>query len=446
MKVLKFGGTSIGNENQIRKVVNYLRKLNDDNIVVFSAFSDITNYLSEFIKQLRKGEYVVAHQMILLIEERHKRIIAGLLQSQNFKNLALKKLNSSIRFLQNVSWKKNWEKREKEIMAQGELLSCMVIYLYMLDLGIDTGYLDAFIFMKLDKSGEPDYKFIQRRLPGEISRLKGCKIYITSGFICLDHKKKLSNLGRGGSDYSATIIAQVMHAEKVEIWTDIDGFQNNDPRYVDETFPIGHLSYDEAAELAYFGAKILHPASITPAQQGNIPIVIKNSMNFFASGTQINNFSSSRRLTAVAAKDGITIIKIKSGRMLQAYGFLRKIFEIFEKYKTPVDMLTTSEISVAMTIDNSTYITEIIDHLKKLGEVEVIHNQSIVCIVGDFESQKNIVLGQIVGGLDTISVQMMSFGASRINLSLVVDSENKMETLQVLNNHLFNAKKCLPVN
>ena len=446
MKVLKFGGTSIGNENQIRKVVNYLRKLNDDNIVVFSAFSDITNYLSEFIKQLRKGEYVVAHQMILLIEERHKRIIAGLLQSQNFKNLALKKLNSSIRFLQNVSWKKNWEKREKEIMAQGELLSCMVIYLYMLDLGIDTGYLDAFTFMKLDKSGEPDYKFIQKRLPGEISRLKGCKIYITSGFICLDHKKKLSNLGRGGSDYSATIIAQVMHAEKVEIWTDIDGFQNNDPRYVDETFPIGHLSYDEAVELAYFGAKILHPASITPAQQGNIPIVIKNSMNFFASGTQINNFSSSRRLTAVAAKDGITIIKIKSGRMLQAYGFLRKIFEIFEKYKTPVDMLTTSEISVAMTIDNSTYITEIIDHLKKLGEVEVIHNQSIVCIVGDFESQKNIVLGQIVGGLDTISVQMMSFGASRINLSLVVDSENKMETLQVLNNHLFNAKKCLPVN
>jgi len=446
MKVLKFGGTSIGNENQIRKVVNYLRKLNDDNIVVFSAFSDITNYLSEFIKQLRKGEYVVAHQMILLIEERHKRIIAGLLQSQNFKNLALKKLNSSIRFLQNVSWKKNWEKREKEIMAQGELLSCMVIYLYMLDLGIDTGYLDAFTFMKLDKSGEPDYKFIQKRLPGEISRLKGCKIYITSGFICLDHKKKLSNLGRGGSDYSATIIAQVMHAEKVEIWTDIDGFQNNDPRYVDETFPIRHLSYDEAAELAYFGAKILHPASITPAQQGNIPIVIKNSMNFFASGTQINNFSSSRRVTAVAAKDGITIIKIKSGRMLQAYGFLRKIFEIFEKYKTPVDMLTTSEISVAMTIDNSTYITEIIDHLKKLGEVEVIHNQSIVCIVGDFESQKNIVLGQIVGGLDTISVQMMSFGASRINLSLVVDSENKMETLQVLNNHLFNAKKCLPVN
>ncbi len=446
MKVLKFGGTSIGNENQIRKVVNYLRKLNDDNIVVFSAFSDITNYLSEFIKQLRKGEYVVAHQMILLIEERHKRIIAGLLQSQNFKNLALKKLNSSIRFLQNVSWKKNWEKREKEIMAQGELLSCMVIYLYMLDLGIDTGYLDAFTFMKLDKSGEPDYKFIQKRLPGEISRLKGCKIYITSGFICLDHKKKLSNLGRGGSDYSATIIAQVMHAEKVEIWTDIDGFQNNDPRYVDETFPIRHLSYDEAAELAYFGAKILHPASITPAQQGNIPIVIKNSMNFFASGTQINNFSSSRRLTAVAAKDGITIIKIKSGRMLQAYGFLRKIFEIFEKYKTPVDMLTTSEISVAMTIDNSTYITEIIDHLKKLGEVEVIHNQSIVCIVGDFESQKNIVLGQIVGGLDTISVQMMSFGASRINLSLVVDSENKMEALQILNNHLFKTEKCLPVN
>ncbi|MFO7844473.1 MAG: aspartate kinase, partial [Bacteroidales bacterium] len=401
MKVLKFGGTSIGNESQIRKVVNYLRKLDDDNIVVFSAFSDVTNYLSEFVKQFKEGEYGVAQQMILLIEERHKRIIPGLFQSQNFKNLALKKLNASIRFLQDVLRKKKWEKQEKEIMAQGELLSCMVIYLYMLDLGIDTGYLDAFRFMKLDKSGEPDYKFIQKRLPKEMSCRKGCKIYITNGFICLDNKKKLSNLGRGGSDYTATIIAKVMHAEKVEIWTDIDGFQNNDPRYVEDTFPIRHLSYDEAAELAYFGAKILHPASITPAQQSNIPIVVKNSMDFFASGTQISDYPSDRRLTAVAAKDGITIVKIKSGRMVQAYGFLRKIFEIFEKYKTPVDMLTTSEISVAMTIDNCTHITGIVDHLKKLGEVEVVPDQSIVCIVGDFESQKNIVLGQIVECLDS---------------------------------------------
>ncbi len=446
MKVLKFGGTSIGNESQIRKVVNYLRKLDDDNIVVFSAFSDVTNYLSEFVKQFKEGEYGVAQQMILLIEERHKRIIPGLFQSQNFKNLALKKLNASIRFLQDVLRKKKWEKQEKEIMAQGELLSCMVIYLYMLDLGIDTGYLDAFRFMKLDKSGEPDYKFIQKRLPKEISCRKGCKIYITSGFICLDNKKKLSNLGRGGSDYTATIIAKVMHAEKVEIWTDIDGFQNNDPRYVEETFPIRHLSYDEAAELAYFGAKILHPASITPAQQSNIPIVIKNSMDFFASGTQISDYPSDRRLTAVAAKDGITIVKIKSGRMVQAYGFLRKIFEIFEKYKTPVDMLTTSEISVAMTIDNCTHITGIVDHLKKLGEVEVVPDQSIVCIVGDFESQKNIVLGQIVECLDSIPVQMLSFGASRINLSLVVETVNKMEALQVLNNHLFNTEKCLVTN
>jgi aspartate kinase len=206
------------------------------------------------------------------------------------------------------------------------------------------------------------------------------------------------------------------------------------------------LSYDEAAELAYFGAKILHPSSIIPAQQSNIPIVIKNSLNFFASGTQIIDYPSAKRLTAVAAKDGITIVKIKSGRMLQAYGFLRKIFEIFEKYKTPVDMLTTSEISVAMTIDNCTYITGIVDQLKKLGEVEVIHDQSIVCILGDFESQKNIVLGQIIEGLDSIPVQMMSFGASRINLSLVIDTVNKIKALQVLNNHLFNTKKCLVTN
>jgi len=446
MKVLKFGGTSIGNENQIRKIVSYLRELNGDNIVVFSAFSDVTNYLSEFVKQIKAEEYGVAEQMILLIEERHKRIILSLFQSQNFKNLALKKLNASILFLQNVLNKMNCKKREKEIMAQGELLSCMVIYIYMLDLGIDAGYLDAFRYMKLDKSGEPDYKYIQKRLAKEVSCRKGCEIFITNGYICMDSKKKISNLGRSGSDYTATIIAKVIHAEEIEIWTDIDGFQNNDPRYVEDTFPLRHLSYDEAAELAYFGAKILHPASITPAQQSNIPIVIKNSLNFFASGTLINNYPSTRRLTAVAAKDGITIIKIKSGRMVQAYGFLRKIFEIFEKYKTPVDMLTTSEISVAMTIDNCTHITGIVDHLKKLGEVEVIHDQSIVCIVGDFESQKNIVLGQIVEGLDSIPVQMMSFGASRINLSLVVDTENKMEALQILNNHLFNTEKCLVTN
>lgn len=444
MKVLKFGGTSIGNENQIRKVVNYLGKLNDDSIVVFSALSGVTNYLSEFVKQSKEKKYVIAQQMILLIEERHKRVILGLFESHNFKSLALKKLNTSIRFLQNVLRQKNWEKREKEIMVQGELLSCMVIYLYMLDLGIDTGYLDAFKFMKLDKSGEPDYKFIQKRITKEISCRKGCRIYITNGYVCLDNKKKLSNLGRGGSDYTATIIAKIIHAEEVEIWTDIDGFQNNDPRYVEKTFPIRYLSYDEAAELAYFGAKILHPSSIAPAQQVSIPIVIKNSLNFFASGTQINNYPSSRLLTSVAAKDGITIVKIKSGRMLQAYGFLRKIFEIFEKYKTPVDMLTTSEISVAITIDNCTYLTEIVDHLKKLGEVEVVHDQSIVCIVGNFESQKNIVLGQIVEGLDSIPVQMMSFGASRISLSLVVDTENKMEALQILNNHLFKTEKCLP--
>ncbi|MFP4023908.1 MAG: aspartate kinase [Thiohalospira sp.] len=446
MNVLKFGGTSIGTEGQIKKVVDYLSKQSNNGIAVFSAFSDITNYLSEFIKQVREGEFVISEELIVLIEEKHNKMIHKLFQSENYKQLALKKLNASLLFLKSHLQKKISEQQEKEIMVQGELLSGMIIYLYMLESGIDVGYLDALKFLKLDILGEPDYNFIQKKLSKEMKRQLGCRFYITNGFICLDARKLISNLGRGGSDYTATIIAKTLQAEKVEIWTDIDGLQNNDPRYVNETYPIRHLSYNEASELAYFGAKILHPTSIVPAQQANIPIVIRNSFNLKAEGTLINNYTFKRKLSAIAAKDGVTIIKIKSGRMMQAYGFLRKLFEIFEKYETPVDMLTTSEISVAMTIDNCKYLTEIVDQLKKLGSVEVVHNQSIVCIVGNFESQKNIVAGQIIEGLGQIPIQMISFGASKINFSLVVNTEHKQEALQLLNHKLFRTEKCLATN
>ncbi len=446
MNVLKFGGTSIGTDNQIKKVVDYLSKKPEDMVVVFSAFSDITNYLSEFVKQVIEGEIVIAEQLVLLIEEKHGKMIHKLFQTENFRQLALKKLNASLLFLKRYFQKKIYESQENEIMVQGELLSGMIIYLYMLESGIDVGYLDALKFLKLNSLGEPDYKYIQKKLSREIKRQMGCRFYITNGFICLDARKRISNLGRGGSDYTATIIAKTLQAKKVEIWTDIDGLQNNDPRYVNETHSIRHLSYDEASELAYFGAKILHPTSIIPAQQINIPIAIRNSFNLKAEGTLIDNNTLERKLSAIAAKDGVTIIKIKSGRMMHAYGFLRKLFEIFEKFETPVDMLTTSEISVAMTIDHCKYLIEIVDQLKKLGAVEVIHNQSIVCIVGNFESQKNIVVGQIIKGLDQIPFQMISFGASKINLSIVVHTEHKQEALQLLNHKLFRTERCLVAN
>lgn len=443
MLILKFGGTSVGTESQIKKVVNYLKKSPDSKIVIFSAISGVTNYLSEFIKQVRAGNLISAEQIAILLEEKHRHFILKLFKSDNFKNIALQKLNTSVKFLTRFLNKRISESGEKEIIVQGEVLSVMIIYLYMLELGLDVGYLDPVRFLKIDKNGEPDYKFIRKRLLKDINRKRGCKFYITNGFVCINHRQRIDHLGRGGSDYTATIIGKALHADKIEIWTDIDGLQNNDPRYVDDTYPIRHLSYDEASELAYFGAKILHPASIIPARQANIPVSIKNSMNFEAEGTLISNFSGAKNLSAVAAKDGVTIIKIKSGRMMQAYGFLRKIFEVFEKYQTPVDMLTTSEISVAMTIDNCLHLEEIITDLKVLGEIEIANSQSIICIAGNFHQQQNILIQKVIDAFEQIPIRMISFGASPINFSMVVDTENKREALQLLNNKLFKSEQCL---
>lgn len=443
MLVLKFGGTSIGTGNQIKKVAYLLKNYFPETVVVFSAIAGVTNLLSEFIKQSNAKNIIAAEQMIMLLEHKHNHIICKLFKSDGFKKLALKKLRVSIHLLRRFLDKRITESGEKQIIVQGEVLSVMIIYLYMLELGLDVGYLDAVRFLKIDKNGEPDYKFIRKRLLKDVVRKKGCKIYITHGFVCINHKHRIDNLGRGGSDYTATILANALHANKVEIWTDIDGLQNNDPRYVDGTFTIPNLSYDEASELAYFGAKILHPSSILPAQQGNIPICIKNSMNIDAEGTLISNFTQTNNLLAVSAKDQVTVIKIKSGRMVQAYGFLRKIFEVFEKFQTPVDMLTTSEISVAMTIDNCLHLDKIMKELSVLGEVEAIKNQSIICVVGGFKQQSNSFIQNIIDGFETIPIRMISFGASQINFSLVVDTGDRSEALNLLNNRFFKTESCL---
>jgi len=441
MRVLKYGGTSVGTVNQIQKVVNHI-KFGDSKIVVFSAFSGVTNLLSEFISQSKTGNWIIAEQLIELIQERHLKMINHLITGENFKSIAHKKLNISIKYLRKFLEKRISVSAEKEILVQGELLSSMVIFLYTLEQGIDAVYIEATRFMKLNRAGEPDFGRIRSRLIKEIDRHNGCKLFITNGFICLDHRNRICHLGRGGSDYSATIIGNVLESEVIEIWTDIDGLQNNDPRYVESAKPIRYLSYDEACELAYFGAKILHPASITPAQKKGIPIHIKNSMSFNDKGTLISSYIHSQKGSAISAKDGITTIKIKSGRMMQAYGFLRRIFEVFEKYKTPVDMLTTSEISVAMTIDNNQYINEIAHDLSGLGEIEIISGQSIICIVGNFENERNILIQKVIDGLEHIPVGMISFGASKINLSLVVDTENKAEALNLIHNQIFQNELC----
>ncbi len=445
MKVLKFGGTSVGGYGQIRKVV---KLISDDNrkIVVFSAIAGVTNLISEFIQQLRKKNQVTSKQILKLIEETHLNIIDKLLTSKDFKQIANRKVKSSMDIFYKLLGKKVTLLDEKRLFAQGELLSSMIIYIYMLEQEIDVALLPALKYMKTNKFKEPDYKYIKTKLNRELDKHKGCRLFITNGFVCNNNRNKIDNLGRGGSDFTATIIGKAIEVNEIEIWSDVDGLHNNDPRYVEKTESISNLSYDEAGELAYFGAKILHPSSIKPARDLNIPIILRNTLNPDASGTVISDYTVCKGLKAIAAKDGITTIKIKSGRMMQAYGFLRKIFEIFEKYETSVDMLTTSEISVAMTIDNNTFLGEIIAKLSQLGEIEVIKNQSIICIVGNYEKNRNVSIQNIVEGFETIPIRMISFGASRINISIVVDTDNKIEALNLLNNQIFKGQTCLVSN
>ena len=442
MRVLKFGGTSIGHPSQIRKVLN-IPDISSNNIIVLSAFSGTTNLLSEFIEQLKIQNWIICEQLINIIEDNHFSISNDLLSSLEFKKIAYNRIKQSIKLLKRFLDRKISTSDEKEILAQGELLSVKIIYLYLLEKNIDVAILHSLDYMKINETREPDFSFIKSRLNSELNKYTECKLFITSGFICKNHKNKIDNLGRGGSDYTATIIGNIVNASKIEIWTDIDGLHNNDPRFVENTQAITHISYNEAGELAYFGAKVLHPSSITPAQQVNIPVVIKNSLSPEKEGTIISDYSVSNGVKAIAAKDGITTIKIRSGRMMQAYGFLRKIFEVFEKYRTSVDMLTTSEISVAMTIDNTSNLEQIKAELSLLGEVEIEKNQSIICVVGDFNQIGNSSIQNIIDALDTIPLQMISFGSSKINISFVIHSNNKIEALNAINACILENNLCL---
>lgn len=445
MKVLKFGGTSIGDANQIRKVVNIISQDNSK-IVVFSALSGVTNLLSEFIQQVNNKNYIVSEQIKIIIKERHLALSSELLHSANFKKIAQKKITEALDTISQFTNQKIIGNDEQFVLANGELLSAMIIHLYALEQKIDTVYIPALDFMKLNEYREPDYDSIRTDLTNEINKYSDCNLIITNGFICLNHKGHIDNLGRGGSDFTATIIGNVLNSSVIEIWTDIDGLHNNDPRFVEHTKAIPHLSFDEAKELAYFGAKVLHPSSITPAQNKNIPIILKNSLSVGDLGTVISEYTVNKKLKAIAAKDDILTIKVKSGRMMQAYGFLRRIFEVFEKYQTSVDMLTTSEISVAMTIDNSTHLNPIIEELSKLGETQIVKNQCIVSIVGDYTDNQNISIQNIIDGLGNIPIKMISFGASKINMSFVIDSENKIEALNLLNKCILSNEPCLTYN
>jgi aspartate kinase len=438
MKVMKFGGTSVGKPERMFEIAKLITSDEENKIVVLSALSGTTNSLTEISNCLSKGERAAAKQHIDALEQHYQNFIIQLVKTEAAYNKAKSVLSEHFEFL-NIILKISYsEALNKDILAQGELLSTKLFGIYLEEQKIDHVWLPALDFMTIDMVDEPQIGSIKVKLTQLLNQYKETKLFITQGYICRNAKGEVDNLKRGGSDYSASLIAAATNASVCEIWSDIDGMHNSDPRIVQNTKPIDQLSFEEAAELAYFGAKILHPASIWPAQYFNIPVKLLNTLQPSAAGTSIKSEAGSVGVKAVAAKDYITAIKIKSSRMLLAYGFLRKIFEVFEKYRTSIDMVTTSEVAVSLTIDNDAFLKEIIKELELFGTVEVDANQTIVSIVGNQITETKDVLKRIFETLPDVPVRMVSYGGSRHNISLLIPREHKEQTLQQLNAGLFS--------
>ncbi|AUP79820.1 aspartate kinase [Flavivirga eckloniae] len=435
MKVLKFGGTSVGSVENINNVKNIIND-GDKKVVVLSAMSGTTNQLVAISSDIANKAPNEAIDKINKLHEAYTVTIDKLLTNKDLNKDVKDYVYSIFNFLVACTYQEFSIDLENNIVAQGELISTYMFNSYLKQEGLSSTLLPALSFMRIDADKEPDVAYIKQQFEVAINDAEPSDIYITQGFICLDDTDKISNLQRGGSDYTATLIGAAIKAEEVQIWTDIDGMHNNDPRYVENTKPISNLSFDEAAELAYFGAKILHPQTVTPVRADNIPVRLKNTMNPGAHGTLISNITSENGIKAIAAKDNITAIKIKSARMLQAHGFLKKVFEIFETHTTSIDMITTSEVAVSLTIDDDRNLDKIIEELEKIATIEVDTNQSIICLVGHsvVDHEDTYKLFQI---LQDVNIRMISYGGSRNNISLLVDTENKINSLRKLNDYLF---------
>jgi len=435
---MKFGGTSVGSPQRMAHVCKLISADNEAKIVVLSAVSGTTNSLVEISQLISTGNREGAKQKIDALESQYQLFIAELVQSENGIATARQVLKEHFEFL-NIILKISYSQAlNKDILAQGELLSTKLFSVYLSEKGISHVLIPALEFMTIDHNDEPQIGIIKIKLHKLLQKHSGTPVFITQGFICQNARGEVDNLKRGGSDYSASLIAAAADASVCEIWTDISGMHNNDPRVVDQTIPIEQLSFDEAAELAYFGAKILHPASIWPAQQYNIPVRLLNTMEPDAKGTLISAQSKSKGVKAVAAKDGITAIKIRSSRMLLAYGFLRKVFEVFEKYRTPIDMITTSEVAVSVTIDSDISLKQIIRELEAFGSVEIEKDQTIISVVGNALTEEQDTLKQLFVSIEDIPVTMVSYGGSPHNVSILVNSTHKSAILKQLNSGLFD--------
>ena len=437
MKVLKFGGTSVGKPETMHSVAKLISD-KDQKIVVLSAVSGTTNALVDISAKYSKGDKAAGLQAIdSLFKPFYYNFVTNLYSTEAGKASGKAIIDFHYNNLRAYAEKPFGEKETKEVLAEGELISTKLFQEYLKEQGYNSLLLPALDFMKTDADSEPMLGYIEEKLSAILKKNEGVHLYITQGYICRNSEGEIDNLKRGGSDYTGTLVGAAIRSEEIQIWTDIDGMHNNDPRIVKNTFPIPEISFDEAAELAYFGAKILHPTCIRPAHERKVPVRLLNTMQPEQKGTVINSKHSDREFTAIAAKDNIVAIKIKSGRMLNAYGFLRKVFEIFEKYKTPVDMITTSEVALSLTIDDDKNLDTIVAELKEFCTVEIDKNQTIVCIVGSFGQDKTGISSKIFEALGSVPLRMISYGGSNHNISVLINGEHKVKALTALNEGLF---------
>ncbi len=443
MKVFKFGGTSVGSAARMKEVAKLVTANKDPKIVVLSAMSGTTNGLVEIAALLYKNKQEEAVAKIEEMEKNYEAVMSELYTEAEFKEKAFAAIRENFNYMKTFVVKAFNVYQERALLAQGELMSTAMFQVYLEEQKLNSVLLPALNFMKINKDEEPDLAFTREHIAKELKKYPEIELFVTQGYICRNTFGEIDNLKRGGSDYTASLIGNAIDASEIQIWTDIDGMHNNDPRFVGETKPVAELSFDEAAELAYFGAKILHPSCILPAKQANIPVKLLNTMQPEAKGTTIIEHpakTSGNFVKAVAAKDGIIAIKIASTRMLLAYGFLRSVFEVFERYRTPIDMITTSEVAVSLTIDDATHLDQIVKELQAFGNVEVDKDQTIICIVGDMASDEGGMAKKLFNALSGVPLRMISYGGSTHNISVLTDSSNKLKALQTINEGLFGLK------
>lgn len=439
MKVLKFGGTSVGSAQRIKNVAELISG-RGRNVVVLSAMSGTTNTLVEIADYLLRGNNDGAKETLNNLEKKYAREINGLFPDDSqFKQAAWEGVSACIAIIRSFT-NTSFTTAEKTILAQGERMSTVMMYQYLLSLGINVVMLDALEFMRIDRDNSPEIQYLHDRITPMIDRHPDAQIFLTQGYICRNAKGAIDNLQRGGSDLTASLIGAAIEADEIEIWTDIDGMHNNDPRYVANTRPVNHLNFEEAAELAYFGAKILHPSCVLPAKLNNIPVRLLNTMQPEAPGTLIDNRLdiTSKGIKAIAAKDDIVAIRIKSGRMLLAYGFLQRVFQVFAANKTPIDMVATSEVGVSVTVESRHNINDIVNELKKFSTVTVDDDMVIICVVGDLEWHNSGLEAKAIDAMRDIPVRMISYGGSDYNISFLISKEDKIRALNALSDNLFN--------